>query len=116
MKRIALVMALVAIAACNKADKSGTTDTTAAGGTIAPTSDSSSASTSKVKGPRTSAQATADSIHMATSGTGSTTTGASGGMAAGAATPAPDHKTGGAMGGDSAGMGGTHGDTTKKTP
>jgi hypothetical protein len=114
MKRIALVMALVAIAACNKGDKSGTTDTTAAGGTIAPTSDS--ASTAKVKGPRTASQATADSIHMATSGTGSTTTGASGGMAAGAATPAPDNKTGGAMGGDSAGMGGTHGDTTKKTP
>jgi hypothetical protein len=118
MKRIALVVALVAIAACNKGDKSGTTDTTAAGGTIAPTTDSSSASTntSKVKGPRTAAQATADSLHMATSGTGSTTTGASGGMAPAAATPAPDNKTGGAMGGDSAGMGGTHGDTTKKTP
>ena len=28
----------------------------------------------------------------------------------------PDNKTGGAMGGDSAGMGGTHNDTTKKKP
>lgn len=91
MKRIALVMALVAIAACNKSDKSGTTDTT--GGQIAPPSDSSSASASKVKGPRTAAQATADSIHMATSGSSST------------AAPAPDSTK---MGGKS--------DTTKKTP
>jgi hypothetical protein len=63
-------------------------------------------------------QRAADSAHMAASGTGSTTTGATGAMAGGTATPTkvPDHKTGGAMGGDSAGMGGTHNDTTKKKP
>jgi hypothetical protein len=62
------------------------------------------------------AQRAADSAHMAASGTGSSTTGSTGTMAPGTATPAPDHKTGGAMGGDSAGMGGTHNDTTKKKP
>jgi hypothetical protein len=43
MKRIAIMAALVAVAACNKADKSATTDTTSVGGAVAPASDSSGA-------------------------------------------------------------------------
>lgn len=41
MKRIAIMAAaLMAVAACNKADKSATTDTTTVGGAVAPASDS----------------------------------------------------------------------------
>ena len=101
MRRMALAAAVVAIAACSKTDKSATTDTTAAGGAVAPATDS-------VKRAMISGSSRAsDSIHMMTSGSPGAMT-----------TPAPDNKTGGAMGGDSAGMGGRHGDSTsgmKKT-
>ena len=44
MKRIAIMAAaLVAVAACNKADKSAATDTTTVGGAVAPASDSTGA-------------------------------------------------------------------------
>jgi len=38
MKRIAILAALVAVAACNKSDKVNTTDTSTAGGAVAPAS------------------------------------------------------------------------------
>ena len=102
MKRIALLTALVAVAACSKGDK-GAADTTAASATVAPATDSAGGAmtSSSSQSAAAAAQRAADSAHMAASGT---------------PTPAPDHKTGGAMGGDSAGMGGTHNDTTKKKP
>jgi len=101
MKRIALLTALVAVAACSKGDK-GAADTTAASATVAPATDSAGgAMSTSSQSAAAAAQRTADSAHMAASGT---------------ATPAPDYKTGGAMGGDSAGMSGTHNDTTKKKP
>jgi hypothetical protein len=43
MKRIAIMAALVAVAACNKADKGATTDTSSVGGAVAPASDSTGA-------------------------------------------------------------------------
>ncbi|HEV7705313.1 MAG TPA: hypothetical protein VGO46_13520 [Gemmatimonadaceae bacterium] len=44
MKRIAIMAAaLMAVAACNKTDKSATTDTTTVGGAVAPASDSTGA-------------------------------------------------------------------------
>jgi len=43
MKRIAIMATLVAVAACSKGDKSAATDTTSAGGAVAPASDSTGA-------------------------------------------------------------------------
>jgi hypothetical protein len=67
MKRIALVAIVVAVAACSKTDKSATTDTTAVGGAVAPSSDSTK------KAMISGTSRANDSIHMMTSG--STTSG-----------------------------------------
>lgn len=93
MKRIAMVAAVVAIAACSKGDKSATTDTTVAGGMVAPARDSMGGA--MMNGSSTSGSAMGGA--------------ASGGMDS--SSMKPDYKTGGAMGGDSAGMGGRHGTT-----
>lgn len=72
MKRIAIMVALVAVAACNKADKSATTDTTAVGGAVAPASDSTGAM-SNSSGTMGGSSMSADSSHMSSGAVGGDT-------------------------------------------
>ncbi len=94
MKRIAMVAAVVAIAACSKGDKSTTTDTTVAGGMVAPSMDSTG-------GAMTNGSSSGSMSGSAMGGA------ASGGMDSSSMNP--DSKMGSAMGGDSSGMAGRHG-------
>lgn len=116
MKRIAIVAGLALVAACAKTDKNAM-DTTTAAGMVVPATDSTGAMGSSSTSGSMSGSST-DTAHM---GGSNMSSGSS--MSSGTMTPTPDNKTGGAMGGDSAGMGGSHGaktmgkgDTLKKKP
>lgn len=63
MKRIAMVAIVVAIAACSKTDKGAATDTTAAGGAVAPAMDSTK------RAMLNGTSRASDSMHMMSSGT-----------------------------------------------
>ena len=64
MKRIAIVATLALLAACAKGDKTNATDTTTAGGSVAPAATDSSSS--KMSSGYSDSLRKSDSAHMAT--------------------------------------------------
>ena len=74
MKRIAIVATLALLAACAKGDKTNATDTSTAGGAVAPAATDSTGTRSRLRTGSTMNDSLrqSDSIHMATGGTPTT--------------------------------------------